>query len=102
MIEYKPNKFPLGDSSYENKEFTLHEVDLLPNDFIYIFSDGFPDQFGGDRGKKFKYRQLLQLLIEIQGKTMDQQYDLIDTKLKNWMGDIEQLDYVLVMGIQVA
>jgi hypothetical protein len=42
------------------------------------------------------------LLIEIQGKTMDQQHDLIDTKLKNWMGDIEQLDDVLVMGIQVA
>jgi hypothetical protein len=54
MIEYKPNKFLLGDSSYENKEFTLYEVDLLPNDFIYNFSDGFPDQFGGDRGKKFK------------------------------------------------
>lgn len=59
LIEYKPNKFSLGDSSYENKEFTLHEVDLLPNDFIYIFSEGFPDQSGGDRGKKFKYRQLL-------------------------------------------
>jgi transcriptional regulator with GAF, ATPase, and Fis domain/tetratricopeptide (TPR) repeat protein len=102
LIEFKPDKFSLGDSSYENKIFNLHEVDLMPNDLIYIFSDGFPDQFGGDRGKKFKYRQLLQLLVEIQGKTMEQQHDLIDSKLKNWMGDLEQLDDVLVMGIQVA
>ncbi len=101
LIEYKPDKFSLGDSSYENKIFNLHEIDLLPNDLIYIFSDGFPDQFGGDRGKKFKYRQLLQLLIEIQGKTMEQQYDLIDSKLINWMGDLEQLDDVLVMGVQI-
>ncbi len=102
LIEYKPDKFSLGDSSYENKIFNLHEIDLLPNDLIYIFSDGFPDQFGGDRGKKFKYRQLIQLLIEIQGKTMEEQYDLIDNKLINWMGDLEQLDDVLVMGVQIV
>ncbi|MCC6690221.1 MAG: SpoIIE family protein phosphatase [Bacteroidia bacterium] len=102
LTEIKADKTPIGASA-ENTfpSFTNYEVDLQSGDAIYIFSDGYPDQFGGPAGKKFKYKQLQQLLLSIQSKSMaEQKQALIDT-IKRWAGSLEQVDDILIIGVKI-
>lgn len=98
--EIKANKQPIGN--YRKPEpFTTHSIELEKGDTFYIFSDGYVDQFGGDKGKKFKSLNFKLLLLSIQDKNMDQQRDLIDQRFEEWKGNTEQVDDVCVIGVRV-
>ncbi len=99
LIEVKANKFPIGNSrSGENNKFTNHEIPLQKGDTMYIFSDGYCDQFGGPDGKKFKTKALKQLLMDSQHLDMAEQRELLNTTIENWRGNHEQVDDILVIG----
>ncbi len=100
VFEINADKQPIGYS--ENlKNFNTHELDLLPHDTIYLFTDGYADQFGGQKGKKFKYNNLKNVLLE----NADTQLDMVKSKLfssfENWKGELEQVDDVCVIGIRI-
>jgi len=100
IIETKANKQPIG--KFENKEpYTTHTFELLKGDSIYIFSDGYVDQFGGDKGKKIKARTFKELLLSVQDKKMEEQKLVIDEVFETWKGDLEQIDDVCVIGVRV-
>lgn len=99
IIETKADKVSIGRSSYHNKvEYTTHRITLQPKDTVYLFSDGYADQFGGEKMKKFKYRNFKNLLLKIQGQSMDRQRLTLDQTIEEWRGDIEQLDDILIVG----
>ncbi|MDG2330528.1 MAG: 7TM diverse intracellular signaling domain-containing protein [Flavobacteriales bacterium] len=103
LIEIKGDKRPIGAYDENNHiKFNNVEFELRDGDTIYSFSDGFPDQFGGPKGKKFMYGKFKKLLIEIQAKTMDQQREELEKSFRAWMGDIEQVDDVLVIGVKFS
>ncbi|MCB9223837.1 MAG: tetratricopeptide repeat protein [Crocinitomicaceae bacterium] len=100
LLEIKADKQPIG-ITHEPKSFTAHSVQLKTNDRIFVFSDGFSDQFGGDQGKKFKTKAFKQLLLSIQHLDMEAQKKEIDRAFEEWKGDIEQLDDVCIIGVRV-
>ena len=100
LIEIKGDKQPIGQF-FKHKPFTSHTIQLQKNDVIYIFSDGYADQFGGENGKKFKIKAFKNLLLSIQDKSMDEQKAFIDDHFKSWKGDLEQLDDVCVIGVRL-
>ncbi|UKN02277.1 tetratricopeptide repeat protein [Paracrocinitomix mangrovi] len=98
--EIKADKQPIG--KFGNAEpFTTHTTTLNSGDTIYIFSDGFADQFGGDKGKKFKAKNFKTLLLSIQSESMDKQRVLIHEAFEEWKGSLEQLDDVCVIGVRI-
>lgn len=100
IIEIKPNKQPIGKS--ENRQpFTTHQLQVQKGDTIYIFTDGFADQFGGEKGKKFKSSQLKDFLISIQQKEMNEQKLALEECFHLWKGSLEQVDDVCVIGVRV-
>lgn len=99
LIEIKANKFPIGNSkASDGNRFTNHEIPLQKGDTVYIFSDGYSDQFGGAAGKKFKAAALKQLLINSQHLSMAEQRELLDSTIEKWRGAHEQVDDILVIG----
>ena len=101
LTERSPDKMPVGKYDYAHGPFTLHSADLKKGDVVYLFTDGYADQFGGDKGKKFKYKKLQELLISIFEKTMEEQKDILHQTIENWKGDLDQLDDILVMGVRI-
>ncbi len=102
LIEYPADKYPIGLFVGEDlKPFSNREVSLEKNDLIYIFTDGFADQFGGPKGKKFKYRQLQQLLIAVSDRTMAEQKAALDSCIEHWKGGLEQVDDILIIGVRI-
>lgn len=101
LMETKADKFAIGGAGQDEKRFTNHEFDLQKDDIVYVFSDGYADQFGGERGKKFMYRQFRNLLVEIQDKPMDEQKRILDTTITDWRGSIEQIDDIIIIGVRV-
>lgn len=102
LTEIKGDKFPVGMFVDEgSKLFNNHEIILQPGDTIYIFSDGYADQFGGEKGKKFKYKQFQELLLSIQSRSMDKQKQVLDETIERWRGNLEQVDDILVIGFRV-
>lgn len=98
--EIRADKQPIGKYTAA-QPFTTHTVQLNEGDTIYIFSDGYQDQFGGERGKKFKSVNLKKLLLSVSTLPMHEQREKIDREFENWKGDLEQLDDVCVIGVQV-
>jgi len=101
LIEIKPDKMPIGIHVVNNKPFINNTIQTYSGDIIYIFSDGYIDQFGGVAGKKFKSRQLKQFLTEIRNNSMQEQKLLLDKKFTEWKGSNEQVDDVTIIGIKV-
>lgn len=100
IIEIKPNKQPIG--MFEMAQpFTNHQFILEKGDSIYIFTDGYVDQFGGEKGKKFKSKALRDLLLSIQNIPMAQQKDVLNKTFNAWKGEIEQIDDVCIFGVKV-
>jgi serine phosphatase RsbU (regulator of sigma subunit) len=97
-IEYPANRFSIGRNTGPDKEFTNHEISILPNDMIYLCSDGFEDQFGGINGKKFKRKSLVELFVTIALLDAQQQKETLDTIFEQWRSEYEQIDDVLVIG----
>jgi tetratricopeptide (TPR) repeat protein len=101
LIEFKPDKFPVGIHQGELKPFTLQSTNLLKGDTVYTFTDGFADQFGGDKGKKLMTKNLKSLLLQISSKSLDAQKHELDRYFNEWKGNHEQVDDVLVIGVRV-
>ena len=99
-IEIKPDKFPIGMQG-ERLPFTLHNFPMQKGDLIYTFTDGYADQFGGEKGKKFKYKNVQQLLLDNSDKTMTEQKKILEFTIENWKGKLEQVDDILVIGIKI-
>ncbi|MES2590999.1 MAG: tetratricopeptide repeat protein [Bacteroidota bacterium] len=100
LREIKADKQPIGYYP-EQKPFTNHEITLQTGDSIYIFTDGYADQFGGPKGKKFKYKQLEELLLANTTLPMNQQKEMLKTAFVEWKGSLEQIDDVCVIGVKV-
>jgi serine phosphatase RsbU (regulator of sigma subunit) len=101
LIEIKPDKMPVGKSDKQDQSFNTHTLELQKGDTIYTLTDGFPDQFGGPNGKKFMSKKLKELLLANVHLPIDQQKELLDSTFKNWVGDLEQVDDVTVIGIRI-
>lgn len=94
-----PDKQPIG--IYENQShFTSHNIQINSGDSIYLFSDGYVDQFGGEKGKKLKSNKFKEVLLSIQEKNMKEQKTELDKFFKKWKGDLEQVDDVCVIGVR--
>lgn len=100
IIEIKGDKHHVGKCDLM-PQFTNHKIQLEKNDVIYIFSDGYVDQFGGPKGKKFMSAKLRQLLLSIQDKTMSEQNEILKTNFNDWKGSLEQVDDVCMIGIRI-
>ncbi len=100
LEEIKADKQPVGKFS-ERKNFTSHDIVLEKGDRLYLFTDGYADQFGGEKGKKFKYRQLEDLLISSAHLSLLEQKNLLDKAFTKWKGNLEQVDDVCLIGIAV-
>jgi len=101
LIEYKPDKMPVGKYQDTHLPFNMQTIDLKKGDIVYSFTDGYADQFGGPKGKKFKYKQLEDTLLANSHLSMDEQKTVLNTKFEAWKGNLEQVDDVLVIGIKV-
>jgi len=101
LNEYKANKFPIGAYIGEKTGFTNHTIQLQKGDQIFIFSDGYADQFGGPKGKKFMAGNFRKLLGQVTPLSPDEQKAKLDSTLVEWQGDHEQVDDVLVIGVKV-
>jgi sigma-B regulation protein RsbU (phosphoserine phosphatase) len=101
LIEIKADKQAIGADTAKTKIFTNHKIKLEKGDAIYLFTDGYADQFGGEKGKKFKYSKFKELLIENHEKTAREQKNILDNHFEKWKGDLEQVDDILVIGIKV-
>jgi serine phosphatase RsbU (regulator of sigma subunit) len=102
LKEIKGNKFPVGAFIEESiKKFSTHTINAEKGDMLYIFSDGYADQFGGPKGKKFKYKRMKELLGSIQTQSPVTQEKILDTEFMKWKGGNEQVDDVLLIGVRV-
>ena len=100
LLETKPDRQPVGFHLDNSQPFTHHELQLEKEDVIYLFSDGYPDQFGGPKQKKFMMKSFKNLLLSIHQEPMETQRAILEAKLKEWRGNTEQIDDILVMGIR--
>jgi len=100
LYEVKPNKMPIAIYA-KMDNFTTHEIQLEKGDQLYMFSDGFADQFGGKKGKKFMYKPFKKLILENADKPMTEQKEILNQAFENWKGDLEQIDDVVVVGVKV-
>ena len=100
IIEIKGDKQPVG--AYEHrKPFTNHSIQLEKGDSIYLFTDGFADQFGGERGKKFKYKPFRELIAKSSNLPMEQQRTSLDYSFEKWKGEFEQVDDICLIGVRI-
>jgi tetratricopeptide (TPR) repeat protein len=100
IFEIKANAQPIG-AYIKRFNFDSHEIQLFTGDSIYVFSDGFADQFGGKDGKKLKYKPFKELLLSLQSQSMEEQKDSLNLFFEEWRGEHEQIDDVCVMGLRI-
>lgn len=98
--EIKANKQPIGQTD-KTIPFTQHEIALKKGDWVYLFTDGYADQFGGERGKKFKYKQLEEYLASLYERNPEEQRKELIKTIINWMGDNEQNDDICIIGFKL-
>ena len=100
-IEIKPDKMPVGKHDKQDIPFTQQSIDLRKGDLVYTLTDGFPDQFGGDNGKKFMSKKLRELLAKKAHLPLKEQKDLLEKTFSNWVGNLEQVDDITLIGVRV-
>ncbi len=101
LIELEPDKMPVGKHQKDSVPFSQRTIDLKKDDMVYAFTDGMADQFGGPKGKKFMYKQLKQLLINVARLPMQEQKEAIMTAFLDWKGDVDQVDDITLMGVRI-
>jgi serine phosphatase RsbU (regulator of sigma subunit) len=99
LISLEGDKYTLG-WTVEGKSYTNKEMDLLDDDMLYLFSDGYVDQFGGSENKKFMYRRFRYLLMTIYKFPVADQKSILEENIKTWMGNTSQIDDILVIGFK--
>lgn len=100
LYEVKANKQPIG-AYFDRKSFITHYFQLEKGDSIYVFSDGFADQFGGPKGRKYMYKPFKRKLLEVQEKDMSEQRIILNSEIENWMKNFEQIDDICLVGVRV-
>jgi len=100
LIELKADRQPVG-KHFKKKPFTNHSFQLHKNDTIYLFTDGFADQFGGPKGKKFMYKPFKDLLLKSSTLAISEQKKFIENTFIDWKGDLEQMDDICIIGIKI-
>lgn len=101
LIEYKPDKMPIGIHIKKSENFTSQNIPLKKGDILYTFSDGYVDQFGGPDDSKFRKKNFKELLLEICSENMQKQKEILDRTIVEWMDGYEQIDDILVSGIKI-
>ncbi|TAH22011.1 MAG: hypothetical protein EAZ08_02440 [Cytophagales bacterium] len=102
LVEVKADKRAIGGEGAEDFLFTKHQIDISEPTAMYLYTDGFQDQFGGSQGRKFMVKRFRELLLEIHQKPMHEQKQILDNTIEDWKGDIQkQIDDILVMGIEL-
>jgi serine phosphatase RsbU (regulator of sigma subunit) len=101
LIEFKPDKMPIGFRDEADESFTNHHIEIRKGDMLYMFSDGYRDQLGGPEGKRFMIRNFRKLLQEIHARNLNEQKQILEQRLNAWIDRSEQVDDILVMGIRV-
>jgi serine phosphatase RsbU (regulator of sigma subunit) len=102
IIHLDTQKFSIGYSTFEHlrKDFSTYSFQIQPGDCLYLFSDGFADQFGGPQNKKYKKSNILQLIENVHTKTMDEQKEHFKQEFRSWKGSLKQTDDVTMIGIR--
>ena len=100
-IEKKADRMPVAIHKKADKPFTNHELDIKDYDMSYLISDGFPDQIGGTKGRKFMSRKFKELLLEIHQKPMEEQKQILNNKFEEWKNGYQQLDDILIIGTRL-
>ena len=101
LFEIKGSRQPIGGSAPNDFEYDLHQIPLQKGDVFYLFSDGYPDQFGGPKGKKFMNKNLKNLFMDIHQHPPTKQKELLTEKLNQWKGTKEQIDDILVIVVKI-
>ena len=101
VIELKGDKMPIGRSPKDSEHFIKHEFILQKNYMVYMFTDGFPDQFGGARGKKLKEKALKELLLQHSVSSLPEQEKILRAYFDQWKGNLEQVDDVCLVGFKI-
>jgi serine phosphatase RsbU (regulator of sigma subunit)/Tfp pilus assembly protein PilF len=101
LLEYAPDKMPVGKYFEDERQFRLQTLALKKEDIVYTFTDGYADQFGGDKGKKFKYKSLQKLLLSIHHLPLEEQKNQLDQAIERWKGTHEQVDDILIIGVKI-
>ncbi len=100
-IRIKSDPFPIGGFRSEAPMFTLHEIDIRKGDCFYIYSDGYADQFGGDKDKKYMTKRFREFILSLHEFPMNEQYEKLQLEFDRWRGNKEQVDDVLVIGFRL-
>jgi len=102
LTEIKGDHFNIGGIMHEDvRNYNLHQMLLEKGDVFYIFSDGVSDQFGGQKGKKFGYKRLKEMLLKMHQKPMEKQHDIYENTINDWIGNSDQIDDLLLIGMRV-
>lgn len=101
LIELYSDKMPIGRHDKQHISFSKGQIKLHKGDLIYTFTDGFVDQFGGEKGKKFKASKLKELLLSVQHETIERQKEIVDSAFEIWKGNHEQIDDVCIIGVKI-
>ena len=103
LIQHKADIIPIGEPfNDEFPSYKNNELEVLSGDIIYMFSDGYSDQFGGPNKKKFMSKQFREVLLANSKKSMDEQKNTLESTFENWKDTIEQFDDVTVMGVKFS
>jgi len=103
ITEVKGDRFAIGldETNFRDQTFKNHVIPIETGDVVYLFSDGFADQFGGPDGKKYKYRRFRHLLLALHQLPMEKQREILENNVMEWRGEQEQVDDILVIGIKI-
>jgi len=101
LQEIKADKAGVGGEIEYERNFTNHTLQLSPGESFYVYSDGYPDQFGGPRGKKYSSRRFREYLSALGEYSMSEQSDKLNAEIEHWRGEEEQIDDILVIGVRV-
>ena len=102
IIQVKADRMPIGISRKASDAFTSQTINVQQGDMLYMFSDGYPDQFGGEKGKKLKSVGFKKILMDIHKLPVSEQEQELDKRFKEWKGRYEQIDDVIVVGIRIT
>jgi serine phosphatase RsbU (regulator of sigma subunit) len=100
VLEMKSDKMTIGLAPLVEQPFTNHIIEVTPGDSFYLFSDGYADQFGGTNDKKFKQKQLKNLIGSVSRLSMQEQKEILEKNFLNWKGDYQQVDDVMIFGFK--